>query len=517
MYSSTRHAPCVCARVGGERALYVCLVEDRSYDKACVIEAIKEELKQCNWETRALSVEPDEVFNAIVEFLQQMRKAVNRLIKEVYRERAPLDISLPRARDDKINPGEFVGDFTIHRDPTVVLRIEPKIGWEAYSKMLKETREAVDVLVSETGVLEPLIGNLYYPSLSSPISYSILLIKLTELVLSSTPPKKAVRIENVAEDVVGRPVASKTLKYAFQGLPLGVYERTRIEPHDLPFVLLAKFHHELASRLGAVASHLKELVEEQGAWSFAMKDVEVLRGIHSSYLSTPPLSEAAQAVQCEAISDHELIEETRRASRVNPYLGLLADLYEAYLSDAGLIHEQVERGAIVPMASSKIYELWVLAKVVEHLKRSGRSRIAAKKYRDLYVELQLDGLQLAYNEPQPDPFVGGLARSRLRPDFLFESCGGVAVYDAKYKEELSRGDVVELLAYIAEFATPIELRGRRVLLGGFYKLRGGRVKLAERDALPLKIVVHAHEVDPRMSDEEIESSVENSLRALIAG
>ena len=188
----------------------------------------------------------------------------------------------------------------------------------------------------------------------------------------------------------------------------------------------------------------------------------MLRGIHSSYLSTPPLSEAAQAVQCEAISDHELIEETRRASRVNPYLGLLADLYEAYLSDAGLIHEQVERGAIVPMASSKIYELWVLAKVVEHLKRSGRSRIAAKKYRDLYVELQLDGLQLAYDEPQPDPFVGGLARSRLRPDFLFESRGGVAVYDAKYKEELSRDDVVELLAYIAEFATPIELRGRRV-------------------------------------------------------
>jgi hypothetical protein len=69
----------------------------------------------------------------------------------------------------------------------------------------------------------------------------------------------------------------------------------------------------------------------------------------------------------------------------------------------------------------------------------------------------------------------------------------------------------------AEFATPIELRGRRVLLEGFYKLRRGRVKLAERNALLLKIVVHVHEADPRMSDEEIESSVKNSLRALIAG
>jgi hypothetical protein len=33
--------------------------------------------------------------------------------------------------------------------------------------------------------------------------------------------------------------------------------------------------------------------------------------------------------------------------------------------------------------------------------------------------------------------------------------------------------------------------------------------------LPLKIVVHVHEADPRMSDEEIESSIKDSLQAFI--
>jgi Skp family chaperone for outer membrane proteins len=51
-----------------------------------VVEAIKEELKQCDWKTRALSVESDEIFNAIVEFLQQMRKAVKTLYESVNME-----------------------------------------------------------------------------------------------------------------------------------------------------------------------------------------------------------------------------------------------------------------------------------------------------------------------------------------------------------------------------------------------------------------------------------------------
>jgi len=220
-------------------------------------------------------------------------------------------------------------------------------------------------------------------------------------------------------------------------------------------------------------------------------------------------------MQHERVSSRELIEETRRASRVNPYLGLLTDLYEAYLADVGLLHRQVERGVIVPTASSKIYELWVLTKVVEHLRRSKRSGVTVGECRDLYVELRLGDLSLAYNEPQRDPFVGELTSSRLRPDFLFKKGDRVAVYDAKYKEALSKSDVVELLAYVAEFATPLESKGKKALVGGFYKLRGRVAKpLAERDALPLKIVVQVHEVDPRMSDEEIESSIESSLRGL---
>jgi len=63
----------------------------------------------------------------------------------------------------------------------------------------------------------------------------------------------------------------------------------------------------------------------------------------------------------------------------------------------------------------------------------------------------------------------------------------------------------------------LELKEKRALVGRFYKLRRGAVKSAKRYVALLEIVVQVHEVDPRMSDEEIESSIESSLQALSVG
>jgi hypothetical protein len=326
--------------INGKKTLYICLVEDRSYSR--------NEFEYHSQEVQMLDIKPDEVFDLISKFLQQIKNAIKNSIKILYKKQIPFDISLPKIQEDKINPGEFVGNFIISRNPLIVLYIEPKIGWNAYSKMLKETRESIDVIISETGVLEPIIGNFYYPSLTTPISYSILLIKLTELVLSSTPPKKTMKTEVIAEDIIGKPIISKTLKYMLQGIPFGVYERIRIESHDFPFMLLAKFHYELASILENIVSNVKELIKVQDLLFFALRSIDVLRETHLIYLSMSPLSEAFQILQHKEIPDQELIDETRRVSQVNPYLKLLADLYEAYIHNIGLVYEQIERGAIVP-------------------------------------------------------------------------------------------------------------------------------------------------------------------------
>jgi hypothetical protein len=91
----------------------------------------------------------------------------------------------------------------------------------------------------------------------------------------------------------------------------------------------------------------------------------------------------------------------------------------------------------------------------------------------------------------------------------------ILVYDAKYKEKLSRDDIIELLAYITEFATPIRQIEKNILIGGFYKLKGDVTRLAEREIFPLKIKLHVYDIDPRMNNNEIKANIENSLQFLI--
>jgi len=84
---------------------------------------------------------------------------------------------------------------------------------------------------------------------------------------------------------------------------------------------------------------------------------EWLQRLHWFYLTTPPLNNYFNILSKEEVDVQDLVGETRRASRINPYFTILADLYEMYISNIGLIHEYIERGVIIPSASSKIYEL----------------------------------------------------------------------------------------------------------------------------------------------------------------
>jgi len=53
------------------------------------------------------------------------------------------------------------------------------------------------------------------------------------------------------------------------------------------------------------------------------------------------------------------------------------------LSDVGLVYEYMGRGEIVLCASSKIYELWVLTRIIEHLEKRLSRPVGIGRYRDL--------------------------------------------------------------------------------------------------------------------------------------
>ncbi len=383
--------------------------------------------------------------------------------------------------------------------------------------MLRDTTQFLDVLVSQTGVLESLLGNLYYPLLSSPVSYSILLLRLTGLILTSSPPRRTTTVRVISEDVVGRPTIPDTLKYMLQGYPLGMFERVRVEPHDYPFMLLARFHYDLFSRLPDLpVGNLHE----------ATLGITHLRKLHILYLTTPPLSSYLDALLKEEVSVQELLEETRKVARVNPYFSDLADLYEMYINDIGLIQEYVEKGVVAPLASSKIYELWVLTRIIDFLVERYRASIGIRKYRDLYIEFDIrfgsGRLSLAYNEPQQWALLEELTgkEAHLRPDYIVEGGYGTIVYDAKYKERIYPEDLKTMLAYIAEYARPLTVNHEKILLGVFYKLAENPETDKPRTAvtnseIPAKVEVRAYPLDPRMSNDKIKDSIERSLKPLL--
>jgi hypothetical protein len=517
--------------VNGVCTLYICLVEDKNVKK----EELKNDIKQAGISQDVIGLDADRIVSRLSTFLKDLGEVIRRSIREVYGEKGPVDISLPREINGAINPGEFVGNFSIYdtSKSRVVLHVEPKVGWTGYLKMLEKTKQSIDLLASRTGVLEPLLGNLYYPLLSSPISYSILLLRLTELILSSIPPKKTISVEVLSEGVVGRPVVYKTVKYLMQGYPLGVYERIRIELHDYPYILLAKFHYELSKRLSEILDVLYEVAGEEKYYELLAGRINILRSLHVYHLTSPPFQGLFNILLREELTDQELLEETRRASRVNPYFGLLADLYEMYLSDIGLIHGYVERGEIVPCASCKIYELWVLTRIVDFLERKLAGELKAGRHIDHGLALSVGSVRVLYNVPQRGVFlqgvISGVKRNEkerefsLRPDFVVvrnsgEKSGSV-VYDAKYKKRVGFRDVITLLAYIAEFAWPITLGGERVMLGVFYKLHdpasGESVQVVKNNNLPVKLAIYIYTLDPRMKSSIIEKNVEESLKPIL--
>jgi hypothetical protein len=510
-------------------------MEDRRYEIGKLKKAVSDEMEQSGVSTDHIGVGVDEVVERLAVFLSELRNLVIKSIRKVYRGRGFTDISLPKVEEGSLNPGEFPGNFLIYKNErsSILLHVEPKIGWGGYIKMLSDTRQSIDLITEATGIIEPFIGNLYYPSLSSPVSYSLLLLRLTELILSSTAPKKTVKFEVLSEGVVGRLKVAETIRHILQGSPYRVYERIRVEPYDYPYMLLARFHYELSLRLRDLLKLLREVSGSEEFYQLISEKLTSIWDLHVHYLTTPPIQQAFSTLTREYVPDEELIEEARRASRVNPHFGLLADLYEMYLSDMGVIHEHVEKGVILPSASSKIYELWVLTRIMMFLKEKHGGLPRVEEYRGLYITLKSGKLRLLYNKPNPGFFIKKLREkrllpesSRMRPDFLLETKGESAkqsvVYDAKYKFKLATSDVERLLAYIAEFAKPVE-ENEKMLVGGFYKLMrddagSSGIKyysIVKNDVLPMKVAINVFELDPRMGDSEVNSIVEQSLQLML--
>jgi len=445
-------------------------------------------------------------------------KSCARLVAEAFRECGleVFDVSLPRVGPEKVLFGEFVGEHVIGfaENKAVVLVVEPKVGWSAYAKMLRESLEIPAVLGSREA-LKPLLANTTVFGIYSPISYSLLLIELTHQALSAPLPRAVEVYKVVSSGVVGKPDYHDTYVLMSRELPLAVFKRFRIRVANAPLMLLARFHAALIEELQLFRDRLMERFGKAEKFiDVLVAEVENLIDIHRALLWATELKDYLIALYRMGIDDSKLVAEAYRQAGFNTLLKQVVDLFIEFQSRAPLVHKFGEE-KLSPVPSSKIYELWVLRKIIDYMKSIGREP-RLRRGADMYMAIEANGFTIEYNMPKRKKLkIAGIApKASLRPDYLIEYSEGRAVLDAKYRRVIELEDIERLATYIIEFAKPV--KGK--LYGAIITLQDTRVRKqrgARDRSLGTEIEVEVLRVDPRQGDQEVMNTLSKAISLLI--
>jgi len=174
----------------------------------------------------------------------------------------------------------------------------------------------------------------------------------------------------------------------------------------------------------------------------------------------------------------ELLMRVREVGRSNPVIAAGVDLYMAYRAHRHLLKRGGE-GRLLFISTHKLYELWILAKVLQRVGAilpAGRLSLktGGKFVNDVEVEYDIK------YDSELRSLAGG---AHIRPDIVVKLPGGrTLVIDAKYKEEVSEEDLGRLLIYAVELSQP-DLSGAMAYLGDSktWKSHGRRIELCKAD------------------------------------
>jgi len=458
------------------------------------------------------------IYNEFENSLKSFLKSYTRLVIEVVRESKLdlFDIVLPRIGKERILFGEFVGEYIIGSldDKVFALVIEPKVGWNAYKRMVVESLE-IPAILGIRGVLKPLIANATVFGIYSPISYSILLTELTLQILSSPLPRTVEEYKIVSSGVVGKPDPHDTYVLMSRGLPLAVFRRLRIRVTNAPLMLLARFHEMLAQDL----QHLLESIVERFSGreevvNSIVEEIQRLIDIHTALIWATELREHLIAFHRMGLAETRLVEEAYREAGFSTLLKKVIDLFVEYLNKAALMH-RFEESKLNPIPSSKLYELWILSKLVEHLKNLGKT-LSIRRAADMYLSIEANGVTLHYNLPRRRKLrIASIApKASLRPDYTIRiGKDGEIVLDAKYKRRIELEDIERLATYIIEFAKPVKNKLYATIIT-LQDTETGKEKGYRNKNLGTEIEVEILRIDPRQKDEEITTTLSKVTRML---
>jgi hypothetical protein len=420
----------------------------------------------------------EELFDGIRRFVDgTLRPAIESLkVKDLDVESPP-----PIARRDEFNLGQWVGFFEVEGPlcgfDSVIVEVEPKVGWGKFRYMVWESLEIPAIIGFES--LAPILANLMpYSDYVVDIIYSDLAYRYTEMVLRGPLPRIVEDMVVVSEGLLGRLDVVRTLKLKVAGLQLVASRRARLAYAHMPLILVARFYYILLKRLNKIVEDLGRIGGHE-VLRGVLGQIEMLRRRHAYILTLTPIAAYLDLALRADVEDSVLVREARARSGVNTWLRALADLYESYNSRLAGVEVRREL-PVQPLPSSKVFELWALKLIIEALGVNGGVRVERV---DSGLTIGANGVKLHYNKPYREGRLlrglrGLLKDGALRPDYVVERKGEVVVADAKYKARVSVGDVERMAAYLVDIAAPLRADGERPV-GVLVVLTGNKPKTSK--------------------------------------
>jgi len=388
---------------------------------------------------------------------EELRDAVLAWLWAVYGAEKPAEvgIALPGVGDGWVRFSGFAGRIEC---PGGVVEVVPKVGWDGVRRMLDDVVSVFRNLPtylragSPLGVVASAVALGWGDTLA--VEYSLVALELTWRFLSTFRPLSLERLLVKAGGVVGRPNVAETAKFMMRGVPMGVFSRVRAV-EDLGAAAVFRSLNEAVKRdLESLVQKFEEFTDLKTS-SVGVLTEELRRLISAHREALRRLPETGGV-----LITRELLMRVREAGRVNPVIAAGVDLYVTYRAHRHLLQRGGE-GRLRFISTHKLYELWILAKVLQRVGAIQSVGRLSLKDGGRFV----NGVEVEYDVWHPSGLRSLAGGAHIRPDIVVKLPGGrTLVIDAKYKEEVSEEDLGRLLIYAVELSRP-ELFGAMAYLG----------------------------------------------------
>jgi hypothetical protein len=423
-----------------------------------------------------------ELAKCVQSSVEELKHRIFMWLRTVYGA-SPVEagIALPGVGDGWVRFSGFAGRIEC---PSGVVEVVPKVGWDGVRRMLDDVVSVFRNLPtylragSPLGVVASAVALGWGDTLA--VEYSLVVLELTWRFLSTFKPLSLERLLVKAGGVVGRPNVAKTAKFMMRGVPMGVFSRVRVV-EDLGAAAVFRALNEAVKRdLEALVQKFEEFTDLKMSSVVLTEELRRLISAHREVLQRLPETGGV-------LITRELLMSVREAGRYNPVIAAGVDLYIAYRAHRHHL-ERGGEGRLRFISTHKLYELWILAKVLqrvgaiqlaEHLSLKDGGSFVNNNVKVKYDVWHYSELRSLAGDVHTRPEGG----AHIRPDIVVKLPGGrTLVIDAKYKEEVSEEDLGRLLIYAVELSRP-ELSGAMAYLGEskMWRSHGRRIAICKAD------------------------------------